>query len=48
MHIEHIYCSKHGTSDGEHFEMASNYVYGKGTAAQSTPIPPVPPPMKPR
>ena len=48
MYIQHTYYSKQGTSDGEHFKMASNYGYGKGTAAQSMPIPPVRPPKKPR
>ena len=30
----HIYYSKHGTSDVEHFEMAYNHGYGKGMTAQ--------------
>ena len=44
----HIYYSKHGTLDVEHFEMSNNYGYGKGMPAQTKPIPPVPPPKKAR
>ena len=44
----HIFCSKHGTSDVEHFEMSYNYGYGKGMPAQRKSIPPVPPPKKAR
>ena len=44
----HIYYSKHGTLDVEHFEMSNNYGYGKGMPAKKKPIPPVPPPNKPR
>ena len=40
----HIYYSKHGTSDIEHFEMA----YSKGMPAQKKPIPSVSPPNKAR
>ena len=44
----HIYYSKYGTSDVEHFEMANNYSYGKGMTAQRKPITPVLPPKKAR
>ena len=37
--------SEERTSD---IEIQCNFGYGKGTTAQSKPIPPVPPPMKPR
>ena len=39
----HIFYSKHGTSDVEHFEMANNYGHGKGTLAQRQPTSPVSP-----
>ena len=42
----HIYYSKHGTSDVEHFEMSNNY--GKEMPTQKKPIPTVPPPYKAR
>ena len=44
----HIFCSKHETSDVEHFEMSYNCGYGKGMCAKKKPIPPVPPPKKAR
>ena len=39
----HIYYSKHGTSDVDHFEMAYNHIYGKGMTAQRQEPPSVPP-----
>ena len=45
MYTEHTYYSKHRTSD---IEIPCNFAYGKGTTAQSKPIPPVPPPKKPK
>ena len=44
----HIYCSNHGTSDVEHFEMTYKHGYGKGMTTQRKQIPPVPPSTKPR
>ena len=44
----HIFYSRNGTSDVEHFEMASNYGYGKGTLAQWKPTSPVSPSKKAR
>ena len=44
----HIYYSKHGTLDVEHFETQSNYSYDKGMTAKRKPLPPIPPPTKAR
>ena len=48
IYIVHIYYSKHGTLDVEHFEMSNNYSYGKGMHAHKKTIPPIPPPNKAR
>ena len=34
-----IYCSKHGASDVEHFEMPHNHSYGKKMSAQKQGVP---------
>ena len=44
----HIYYSKHGASDVEHFDVHCNYCYDKEMITQGKPIPPVPPPKKAR
>ena len=37
----HVYYSKHGTSESEHFETVYNYGYGKGMPAQKQVLPSV-------
>ena len=42
IYIVHIYYSKHGTSDVDHFEMTDNHNCSKGMAAQKQGLPSVP------
>ena len=48
IYVVQIYYSKHGVSDVEHFEIPSNYGYGKSMTEQKKQNPPVPPPKKTR
>ena len=39
IYIVHVYYSKHGASDVEHFEMPHNHIYDKELSAQKQGVP---------